>query len=165
MRRSIAVAPFSTVYRNKHFMPCAVLDTSTVSTTFPPSEVQTTNRTKASPGSQLLQDVKAAWEKASVHARTQKYVDELSATSVNPIDMNAQSTLPPGNTSEPGSETIEIGQAVSCESQEKTTQKLADLQWLIEQNGRDCEEMHAQCEQSEHHAQELRSNYAILEKN
>jgi hypothetical protein len=35
VRRSIAVAPLPTVYKNKHSMPCAVLDTSTASTTFP----------------------------------------------------------------------------------------------------------------------------------
>ncbi|KAH3953076.1 hypothetical protein HBH53_040920 [Parastagonospora nodorum] len=164
VRRSIAVAPLSTVYRNKHFMPCAVLDTSTVSTAISPSEVRMTNKTKIQTSSKLLQDVKVAWNKAAAHARTQKYVDELSATAVNPIDMNAQSTLPPDNASEPGSETIETSKDASYDSQAETAQKLADLQRLVEQKGRDCEEMHAQCEQSGLEVQEFRGNYAILDK-
>ncbi|KAH4068009.1 hypothetical protein HBI67_099290 [Parastagonospora nodorum] len=164
VRRSIAVAPPSTVYRNKHFMPCAVLDTSTVSTAFSLSEVHMTNRTKIQTSSQLLRDVKVAWDKAAAHARTQKYVDELSATAVNPIDVDAQSTLPPDNASEPSSETTETGKDASYDSQAETAQKLTDLQRLVEQKGRDCEEMHAQCEQSGLEVQEFRGNYAILDK-
>jgi hypothetical protein len=119
---------------------------------------------KAPAGSQLLRDVKVAWDKAAARARTQKYVDELSATAINPIEVNAQSTLPLGNISEPGSETIETGKDASCDSQAKTAQKLADLQWLVEQKDRDYEEMQAQFKQSGLKVQELRESYVNLEK-